>query len=77
MKIAIQIVLLFSFVALPTIIRAQDQVNMRAGIKAGYEFVNYSLSQSETFKKEPGYTFGYFTGISSASNSSAAVDTGI
>ncbi len=55
---------------------AQDHVNVRGGIKAGYEFVNYISSQSESFKKEPGLTIGYFTGIASASNSSATVILG-
>jgi hypothetical protein len=58
---------------LPTILPAQDQLNVKFGIKAGYEFANYASSQSESFKKFPGSTIGIFSVLSSASNSRATV----
>jgi hypothetical protein len=66
----------FSLVIVPTLLIAQDPLNVRGGIKAGYEFANYLSSQSESFKREPGLTIGYFTGIASASNSNATVILG-
>jgi hypothetical protein len=62
---------------LPASAIAQDQMNLKFGVKAGFEFVDYSYSQSQSFKKFPGSTISIFTGISSASNESATIILGL
>lgn len=61
---------------LPTVTAAQDQTNMKFGIKAGYEFVDYLSSESGSFKKFPGSTISIFTGLTSASNVNVTVILG-
>jgi hypothetical protein len=61
------------YIFLPFIGTAQDQMDLKFGVKAGYEFADYFISQSDGFKKVPGSAFTIFTGISSATNANATV----
>ena len=61
------------YIFLPLIGTAQDQMDLKFGVKAGYEFADYFTSQSDGFKKVPGSAFTIFTGLSSTTNANATV----
>ena len=71
------IALILAFEIVPRLIIAQDQLLVKTGIKAGYEFADYFSSVSNSFKKVPGSTFGLFTGIALDRNSKSLAILGI
>jgi hypothetical protein len=55
----------------------QAQMDIKKGVKFGVEFSDYLSTQTGGFSKEPGISFGYFTGINLYSNSENAVQLGL
>ncbi len=69
--------LILAFIVFPVVIIAQDQLSVKTGIKAGFEFADYFSSYSGSFTKEPGSTVGLFTGIALHRDSEGLVILGI
>jgi len=69
--------LILALVVFPVVIIAQDQVSVKTGIKAGFEFADYFSFHSGSFTKEPGSIFGLFTGIALHRDSEGLVILGI
>lgn len=56
---------------------SQAQPDIKKVLKGGIELAGFLASQTGSFLKEPGYTFGYLTGIRLYGNSNSAILLGI